>query len=259
MGDKEVLTRTASMSSNSVSGGKKTGLLSTFRRALSMKSTPMGEHVDSFLDPEATPDQQKKALYGIRLLVEKNKSSQEVISTGAIPVLVLALQEKKNTDFPLWSLWVLRFCAETSDTATGLILQEPMMIESLIGLVNGAYVGSEQAKRSVETMQHLSSHEMTLSLMGREDLFKCLTSALIAAPPEATASLLTLINISEVNSGAVPSYLPQLASDRTLTNLDRFAKAVPDKQELVDKLKAHLAKVAPAKEPALKEEEEEGA
>lgn len=234
----------------------KMGIMASLRRTLSMKITPMDEHVTNFLDEEATFEQKKKALQGIRQIVEKNKNAQEIINCGAIPVLVLALQEKNNTDFPLWSLWVLRFCAETSDSATGLILQEPQMIESLIGLVNGAYVGSEQAKRSVETMQQLSAHEMTLTLMARDDLFKCLTSALIAAAPEATAALHTLINLSEMQTGAVPFYLGKIASERTLTNLEKFAKAVPEKAELVHKLKVHLAKAAPvvATTPVLEDE-----
>ena len=74
-----------------------------------------------------------------------------------------------------------------------------------------ANVGSEAAKRAVETIKGLSQYLSTQILLARDDVFMAMIAAMNAAPPEASAALSIYCGLSEMETGPALPYLGLIA------------------------------------------------
>lgn len=218
-------------------------LLSAVRK--SFRVPKLEENVSTCMNNPTGSEKKRAAIWNIRDYAEKKKNLDELVREGVIPVMVGTLWEYKG-DERLWALWVLRFLSE-NELASTMILQEPHAIEALVAAIGESNVGSEAAKRAVETVQGLSRYQSTQIMLARDDVFQALAAALKAAVPEATGAMLVLANLAEVESGQLPTYATQLAS-AVSANLAEFCenpKIAEPMREKAKLIKVHLDKAAP--------------
>ena len=121
-----------------------------------------------------------------------------------------------------------------------------------------ANVGSEAAKRAVETIKGLSQYLSTQILLARDDVFMAMIAAMNAAPPEASAALSIYCGLSEMETGQVPRYLGSMSRPealQTLKILKETQKLSQSDREKAGKLLEHLEKAAPSLKQGIKEDE----
>ena len=121
-----------------------------------------------------------------------------------------------------------------------------------------ANVGSEAAKRAVETIKGLSQYLSTQILLARDDVFMAMIAAMNAAPPEASAALSIYCGLSEMETGQVPPYLGSMSRPealQTLKILKETQKLSQSDREKAGKLLEHLEKAAPSLKQGIKEDE----
>ena len=175
-------------------------MLRKISAAVSGKS--LEDHVAAAQASEPNSDAHRKALWGIREAAEKSRNNDQIVRSGALKVMVATLADGTSEE-KLWALYVLRMLAD-DEVGASFVLQEPNAIESLVSALATSVMGSEHAKRSIETFKGLAVHLSTQVLLAREDVYKVMVAAMNAQPPEAKAALAVYALLSEVESGSFP-------------------------------------------------------